>query len=62
MFGLKKKHKCPRCGQPAKFERWTNNKGRTVEAIWCSNCDADFARYEGEEEWRLIKERVGAKP
>ena len=46
--------KCPLCGNACNIEEFKHSEsGRTIQAMWCSKCSADFARYRGER-WRLI--------
>lgn len=48
------KGRCPSCGRVCKVERWRHTEnGRLIEALYCSDCNADYGRYLGEH-WRLI--------
>ena len=55
MRRVKEKGICSRCGNKCSVEEFKHSEnGRYIQAMWCRNCNADYARYKGENYWQLI--------
>jgi len=49
---------CPQCKNPkGQYDSWIASDGSgIIECIYCEECNADFGRYKGEVNYRLIKQ------